>query len=257
MRRSGWSLTRGFLEGIETREGRELVPGERARIPRRPGWRGGGGANTGTFQAVVDKVKPVSDRHPGEEFPFLRDHAHVADQVHDGGAELPPPLLVGHRLAPWRTRSCEEFLTDIRDWLHEIASWLVAQGCGYIQLDAPNYGSLCDPENRAWHAEQGHDLDAEVAFDARARQLGLRGPRRHPRAPRLPGQRRLGRLALLWRLRRDRRRRCSPRLDMDVVLLEYDSDRAGDFAPLAHVKPGTVAVLGLLSTKAAALEDER
>jgi 5-methyltetrahydropteroyltriglutamate--homocysteine methyltransferase len=45
-------------------------------------------------------------------------------------------------------------------------------------------------------------------------------------------------------------------LDVDVVLLEYDSDRAGDFGPLAKVKPGTTAVLGLLSTKSAVLEDD-
>ena len=47
-----------------------------------------------------------------------------------------------------------------------------------------------------------------------------------------------------------------PRLDVDVLLLEYDTDRAGDFAPLAYVRPSAVAVLGLLTTKTGALEPE-
>ena len=45
-----------------------------------------------------------------------------------------------------------------------------------------------------------------------------------------------------------------PNLTMDRLLLEYDSDRAGGFEPLADVRPGTVAVLGLLSTKSPRLE---
>ena len=47
-----------------------------------------------------------------------------------------------------------------------------------------------------------------------------------------------------------------PRLTRyDRLLLEYDTPRAGDFGPLRHVRPDTVAVLGLLTTKRGALED--
>ncbi len=41
----------------------------------------------------------------------------------------------------------------------------------------------------------------------------------------------------------------------DVFLLEYDSDRAGDFAPLRFVPKHKGIVLGLVSSKDAALED--
>jgi 5-methyltetrahydropteroyltriglutamate--homocysteine methyltransferase len=44
------------------------------------------------------------------------------------------------------------------------------------------------------------------------------------------------------------------RLDLDVLLLEYDSDRAGGFEPLRHLAPRTTAVLGLISTKTPVLE---
>jgi 5-methyltetrahydropteroyltriglutamate--homocysteine methyltransferase len=47
-----------------------------------------------------------------------------------------------------------------------------------------------------------------------------------------------------------------PKLAVDRLLLEYDSDRAGGFEPLADVRDGTVVVLGLLSTKSIKLEHE-
>jgi len=43
---------------------------------------------------------------------------------------------------------------------------------------------------------------------------------------------------------------------VDVFFLEYDSERAGDFAPLRFVPSDKRVVLGLLSSKAAALEDQ-
>jgi 5-methyltetrahydropteroyltriglutamate--homocysteine methyltransferase len=45
-----------------------------------------------------------------------------------------------------------------------------------------------------------------------------------------------------------------PNLDFDVALLEYDSDRSGDLDPIRFLNAGTVAVLGLLTTKDGALE---
>ena len=47
-----------------------------------------------------------------------------------------------------------------------------------------------------------------------------------------------------------------PKLKFSRLLLEYDSDRAGTFAPLADVRAGTVVVLGLLTTKSDQLDDE-
>jgi len=42
--------------------------------------------------------------------------------------------------------------------------------------------------------------------------------------------------------------------DVDAFLLEYDSDRAGDFAPLRNLPAGKRAYLGIISTKNPALE---
>src|SRR4029077_18216405 len=43
-------------------------------------------------------------------------------------------------------------------------------------------------------------------------------------------------------------------LHFDRLLLEYDSERAGGFAPLRFVPKGKTVVLGLLSTKVPRLE---
>jgi 5-methyltetrahydropteroyltriglutamate--homocysteine methyltransferase len=48
-----------------------------------------------------------------------------------------------------------------------------------------------------------------------------------------------------------------PRLGgYDVLLLEYDDERSGGFAPLAHTLEHQVVVLGLISSKRPALEAE-
>ncbi len=45
-------------------------------------------------------------------------------------------------------------------------------------------------------------------------------------------------------------------IDADAFFLEYDTDRAGDFAPLRYVRDGKIVVLGLVSTKHAHLESK-
>jgi 5-methyltetrahydropteroyltriglutamate--homocysteine methyltransferase len=45
-------------------------------------------------------------------------------------------------------------------------------------------------------------------------------------------------------------------LDVDVFLLEYDTDRAGGFEPLRFLPAGKTVVLGLVSTKEPALESQ-
>lgn len=44
--------------------------------------------------------------------------------------------------------------------------------------------------------------------------------------------------------------------DVDAFYLEFDTPRAGGFEPLRYVAPGKKVVLGLVTTKAAELEDE-
>jgi 5-methyltetrahydropteroyltriglutamate--homocysteine methyltransferase len=45
-------------------------------------------------------------------------------------------------------------------------------------------------------------------------------------------------------------------LNVDAYFLEYDDARSGDFAPLRHLPPNKVVVLGLMSSKKAELDDK-
>jgi len=45
-------------------------------------------------------------------------------------------------------------------------------------------------------------------------------------------------------------------LNVDAYFLEYDDERSGDFAPLRFVPKNKVVVLGLISSKLPALEDQ-
>jgi 5-methyltetrahydropteroyltriglutamate--homocysteine methyltransferase len=60
--------------------------------------------------------------------------------------------------------SAQESLAEVRDYLREVVDRLIGLGCDYVQLDAPNYGSLCDPDTRAQLTATGRDLNAELAF---------------------------------------------------------------------------------------------
>jgi 5-methyltetrahydropteroyltriglutamate--homocysteine methyltransferase len=150
---------------------------------------------------------------------------------------------------------CEDFLTDIRDYQREVVQQLVALGCDYIQLDAPNYGSLCDPDTRARMIADGRDPDAELAFDAELDSSLFDGVHGVTTALHIcrgngPGgawHSAGGYGAISGAL--------FPRLGFSRLLLEYDSDRAGTFQPLGDVRPGTVVVLGLLTTKSDRIED--
>jgi 5-methyltetrahydropteroyltriglutamate--homocysteine methyltransferase len=129
-------------------------------------------------------------------------------------------------------------------------------GCRYLQLDEVPVALLCDARVQARVADWGWDwrallaryvgaLDAAVATRPAGMTVGVhlcRGNFRghwigsggyEPVAEVLFGQ-----------------------APADVFLLEYDSERAGDFRPLRFVPAGKGVVLGLVTTKSAALEDE-
>jgi methionine synthase II (cobalamin-independent) len=133
---------------------------------------------------------------------------------------------------------------------------LGAAGCRYVQLDEVPIAMLCDADVRRQAGEQGADphglLDAYIALLGRIA------------AQRPPGMR-LG-LHLCRGNFRGRwmasggyepvAERLFNEVPVDSFQLEYDSERAGDFAPLRFVPKDKCVTLGLLSTKAAELEEE-
>jgi len=243
MRRRSWATTVHYLKGIEPRFSARSYPASAAQA-----------IEDATFPTVVARVRPVAGTGVGDEYPFLAAHARRRTKY-----TMAAPSYHRRYWSDTMSRDaydrCEDFLWDVRDFLASVAASLVAAGCTYIQLDAPNYGSLCDPDNRRFHSDLGHDLNAEIAFDAALDSSVFEGlavtSALHVCRGNQPGA--------AWHSSGGYGAIAEPlfsNLDVDTVLLEYDSDRAGDFSPLSAVQPDTVVVLGLLTTKRADLEHE-
>jgi 5-methyltetrahydropteroyltriglutamate--homocysteine methyltransferase len=205
---------------------------------------------------VTRKLSVVRNIIDGE-YSFLRAHARARTKL-----TIPAPSW--HRIFwhPQHSRGAyptpEDFLRDVARYLREhVIPGVVAAGGDYLQLDAPNYAQWhVDPGNRAAFEVWGHDMAAELVADAEIDNLVFEGVRGITRALHIcrgnaPGGRWLanggyGAIA----------ETVFPRLsNVDRLLLEYDTPRAGDFGPLGGVRPGTEVVLGLLTTKKGALED--
>jgi 5-methyltetrahydropteroyltriglutamate--homocysteine methyltransferase len=250
LRRSNWADTPDFLDCFDK------VAGNTGGLR----WRGTSSTTPGGHLVAYDTVarRVSSARRLGDraaQYEFLAKHAGTRTKF-----TLPAPSY--HRRY-WFAEvsgavyaSPEEYLGEIRDALREVVDRVVGLGCDYIQLDAPNYGSLCDPDHRAWLAADGVDVDAQIAFDAALDSslfAGLSGVTRalHVCRGNAPGGRwhsSGGYGAISGQL--------FPQLEVDRLLLEYDTERAGTFGPLADVPSGVTAVLGLLTTKSGDLEDE-
>ena len=153
---------------------------------------------------------------------------------------------------PDRRRYFEDLVGVYASELQELA----AAGCRYVQFDEVPLAMLCDPGVRQQAAGQGADpyalLDTYIGLLA---EICAQCP---------PGMR-LG----LHLCRGNFRGRWmaaggyEPIADkvfngvpVDAFLLEYESERAGDFMPLRFVPPGKHVVLGLLSSKLERLEEE-
>jgi 5-methyltetrahydropteroyltriglutamate--homocysteine methyltransferase len=137
----------------------------------------------------------------------------------------------------------------------EIAE-LHAAGCRYLQLDEVPLALLCDGKIRALAKSEGDDPDALVAryIDVLNRAVANR-----PADMTIGMHLCRGNMESLWMgnggyapIAEALFNNC----DVDAFLLEYDSDRAGDFAPLRNLPAGKRAYLGIISTKNPTLETE-
>jgi 5-methyltetrahydropteroyltriglutamate--homocysteine methyltransferase len=165
---------------------------------------------------------------------------------------LPSPSLFASFYDPARAPSeyptLESFLEDVAELLREEVDELVRLGATYIQLDAPQYPLLVDPAwrdfyaSRGWPAERwlelGLALDNHVIGDRPGVTFGFHLCRGNQRSRWLVSG------GYDWLAERVFRSIAAERL-----LLEYDDERSGDFAPLAHVPEDKVCVLGLVTTK--------
>jgi 5-methyltetrahydropteroyltriglutamate--homocysteine methyltransferase len=147
-----------------------------------------------------------------------------------------------------------EFFADLaRVYREEIAA-LGAAGCTYLQIDDTNLAYLCDPKMRDSARKIGEDPDKLPALYAGLINDCIRD---RPAAMTVCTHLCRGNFASAWVAEGG----YDPvaevlfnELEVDGYFLEFDSPRAGNFAPLRYLPPHKRLNLGLVTTKTGALE---
>ncbi len=189
-----------------------------------------------------------------DEFRFLREHTGRTAKV-----TLPsPPTMhfwrLDRTLGPGSYADRAAYFADLAQVYRQELAALAAEGATYVQLDDVPIPMLCDPAIR--DRVRAASLDPDRLLDD---YIGLFNDCLRDRPEGLTVATHMcrgnykghflsegGYEALAERFFNG--------MEVDAFFLEYDTPRAGDFAPLRFVPPGKQIVLGLVSTKTPRLE---
>ena len=150
----------------------------------------------------------------------------------------------------------DDFYRDLGEAYRKAVRAFSDAGCRYLQLDEVNFTYLCDPKLRAFVANRGEDPETLPHVYARMINAALSDV-----APDVTRAMHLCRgnfqstfvasggyepvAEILFN-----------EINIDAYFMEYDSDRAGGFAPLRFVPKGKMVVLGLVTSKSGTLESK-
>jgi 5-methyltetrahydropteroyltriglutamate--homocysteine methyltransferase len=150
----------------------------------------------------------------------------------------------------------EEFWADAASAWGEAIRQLGAAGCTYLQLDDVGFSYLCDPKVRENWRQNG-DEPAGLQFTyAQAINRALEG---RPKGMSVTMHTCRGNFRSTWFAAGGYQPEVLDGMfsaDVDGFFMEYDSERAGGFEPLARLPGGKTVVLGLVTTKSGALESK-
>jgi 5-methyltetrahydropteroyltriglutamate--homocysteine methyltransferase len=189
------------------------------------------------------------------EFEFVRRHTERVPKV-----TMPAPSFMHF----FRGKACADpavypevavFWADLLRVYHEELAELGRAGAQYLQIDEVPLAMLCDPAVRDRARAIGEDPDAlatmyinavndVVSARPQGMTVGMHLCRGNLRSRWLAAG---SYEAVAERLFNETR--------VDAFFLEYDTPRAGDFAPLRFMAKDKTVVLGLVSTKTPVLED--
>jgi 5-methyltetrahydropteroyltriglutamate--homocysteine methyltransferase len=168
-----------------------------------------------------------------------------------------PPMLHFMRdenFVPAAYPDLDQFWDDvIAAYRREIAA-LAAAGCRHIQIDECMMPMLCDPRHQAFVRTRGEDPADLMKKYAWAINQGIAG---RPKDMVVALHTCRGNLNAFWGADGGYQPIADlifNQIDADLYLLEYDTQRAGDFRPLRQVPKGKTVLLGLISTKENVLE---
>lgn len=219
-------------------------------------WHGGPDASEDTVAewtlGVTGKITPRRSLAT-EEFVYARARATKPVKV-----TLPSPMTL---TLLWHPEFTPEVYPDTFDMYADLAAVvrheveaLVALGCTYIQIDAPDLAKLVDDEGRRFFQDAGADPDRVLTDGVDLLNDIVRGIDGVTFGMHLCRGNSRGR----WRssggydaISKAVFKRAT---EYDCFLLEYDDARSGGFEPLADLPDDKVAVLGLVTTKRPDLE---
>jgi 5-methyltetrahydropteroyltriglutamate--homocysteine methyltransferase len=214
---------------------------------------GGAESETKSMMVVTGKVKRTRPIML-DPFEFLRSNTKRTAKLC-----IPSPTYLhmrgGRRVVDAKAYpDIEEFWGDItRAYQEEIAD-LAKAGCTYLQIDDVSFATLCDEGIRAQVRRDGEDPD-ELPFLYSKIICGILSKK--PAGMSVTMHTCRGNHASMWMAEGgyDAVAEAIFQTAVDGFFLEYDSERAGGFAPLRFAPKGKKVVLGLVSTKKARLED--
>ena len=199
---------------------------------------------------VVSRLKRIRPMC-GEEFAYMRARTNRPIKVtlinaQQAAAYYDPEKSKG------AYATIDAYLADVVDILRSEVAELVRMGCTYIQVDAPQYAALIDPNIREGYRKRGNDPDRLLERCIELDNAVISG---HP-----------GITFGIHLCRGNNQSRFYASGGYDPIsdvfkrtrfqrfLLEYDDERSGGFEPLRNVPEDRTVVLGLVTTKKPALE---
>lgn len=203
-----------------------------------------------TRPVVVSKLRRI--RHMcAEEFTYVRARTDRPAKVTILSAQQTAAYYDAEK-SKGAYPTIDGYLGDVVNILREEVEELVKLGCTYIQVDAPQYAALLDPEIREGYRKRGNDpdrlldrcieLDNAVIGNHPGITFGLHICRGNNQSKFYASGDYAPIAAVFSRTRFQR------------FLLEFDDARSGGFDPLKHVPNDRTVVLGLVTTKKSALE---
>ena len=204
---------------------------------------------------VVDKIRQKK-RLTKHEADFLARHAPGDIKMTLPTANQFPAIAYRQGLSERAYATYSDFLWDIVPIIKSEIQALVNEGVTYIQIDAPRYSYYLDPKWREYiRKEMGVSADDALDEAIRVDNACLEGVQNE------------GVTLAIHLCRGNSRSRWYAEggydpiaeklfnlLNVQLFLLEYESDRAGTFEPLRFVPRDKGVVLGLISTKLPELE---
>jgi 5-methyltetrahydropteroyltriglutamate--homocysteine methyltransferase len=192
----------------------------------------------------------------GADFDFLKSQTRQTPKVC-----IPAPSMLHFRggrqaISTAIYPDLEVFYDDLTAAYRAEIADLAARGCRYLQFDDTNLAYLCDPAIRESTKARGDDPDALTRLYC---QLVNDSIRDRPGDMTISVHLCRGNFKSAWVAQGGYEPVAEILLNemaIDGFFLEYDDERSGDFAPLRFTPKGKMIVLGIMSSKSAAVESK-